>query len=60
VPEKFKNGETQDSPLHGVYTSECKERVVRFFLLLAELPVEDPHAEKAPTSNQIPSSNEGK
>jgi hypothetical protein len=60
VPDKFKNGETQDSPLDGVYSSECKERVMRFFLLLAELPVEDPNAPKASSPDDLPSSNEGK
>jgi hypothetical protein len=60
VPDKFKNGETQDSPLDGVYSSECKERIVRFFLLLAELPVEETNAQKASSPDDLSSSDDGK
>lgn len=59
MPDKFKNGETQDSPLDGVYSSECKERIVRFFLLLAELPVEETYAPEAPSPDDLSASDEG-
>jgi hypothetical protein len=58
VPDKFKNGETQDSPLDSVYSAEAKENVMQFFLLLEQIPLGENHAEEARASNNLPPANE--
>lgn len=57
MPELSKDGETQDSSMQRVYSSECMDRVLRFFLLLDEIPVMEEHAQKAPAPNDLPGSN---
>jgi hypothetical protein len=43
--------------MQRVYSSECMDRVLRFFLLLDEIPVMEEHAQKAPAPNDLPGSN---
>lgn len=54
VTEKFNNGETQDLPLDSVYSSEAKENVMRFFLLLEQIPLGEDYAEETRASNDLP------
>jgi hypothetical protein len=58
VPDKFKNGKTQDSPLDSVYSAEAKENVMRFFLLLEQIPLGENHAEEARVSNDLSQADE--
>ena len=54
VPDKFNIGETQDSPLDSVYSAEARENVIRFFLLLEQIPLGEDHAEETRVSNDLP------
>jgi hypothetical protein len=43
--------------MQRVYSSQCMDRVLRFFLLLDEIPVTEEHAPKAPAPNDVPGTN---